>query len=280
MVARPGSSYQLKVTLLETKPAVWRRVLVDGASTLDQLHEVLQAAFGWWDYHLREFNAGGVAYGVPDLDWDDELPTVDGRTVRLDEISGPGSSLRYVYDFGDDWDHKVTVENVLDDATPAVAAPLDGQRACPPKDCGGTWDTRSSWRSWPTQRTPSTTSASTGLGARSTPTPSIPATSPTTCAISGSLRLMTGLAGGHTTQARLRPSATLRSEIVGESPAISARPQGPGSVGPTADILFHLAPLADADQYADSGRPARSEVRSLIGRSDRQFAHPLWAAST
>ena len=60
--------YQLKVTLLDTKPPVWRRVLVDGDATLDHLHEVIQAAFGWWNYHLHEFEIGRRRYGVPDPD--------------------------------------------------------------------------------------------------------------------------------------------------------------------------------------------------------------------
>jgi len=68
--ARTGDLYQLKVTLHDTKPPIWRRVLIDGASTLDQVHEVIQAAFGWWNYHLHEFEIGNTRYGVPDPDED------------------------------------------------------------------------------------------------------------------------------------------------------------------------------------------------------------------
>ncbi|MFA5886008.1 MAG: plasmid pRiA4b ORF-3 family protein, partial [Acidimicrobiia bacterium] len=58
-----GDVFQLKVTLLDTKPPIWRRVLIEGGSTLDHLHEVIRAAFGWWDYHLHEFAVGPVRYG-------------------------------------------------------------------------------------------------------------------------------------------------------------------------------------------------------------------------
>lgn len=139
--SRPGGAvFQLKITLKGTKPAVWRRVLVDGASTLDQLHDVIQAALGWWDYHLHDFEIGGTNYGVPDPDDDDwGLPTTDESDVRLDSVAGAGSRFLYRYDFGDNWRHDVVVEKVLPaDETITVPACVDGRRACPPEDCGGT----------------------------------------------------------------------------------------------------------------------------------------------
>jgi Plasmid pRiA4b ORF-3-like protein len=134
--------FQLKVTLLDTKPPIWRRVLVDGASTLDHLHEVIQAAFGWWNYHLHEFEVGRTRYGVPDPDEDWGEPPRDERRTRLDAIAGEGSSFQYTYDFGDSWDHKITVEKVLPADVATVPACIDGRRACPPEDCGGTWGYR------------------------------------------------------------------------------------------------------------------------------------------
>jgi hypothetical protein len=138
--AEPASIYQLKVTLLRVTPPVWRRVLVDGSSTLDHVHEVIQAAFGWWDYHLHEFEVDGRSYGVPDPDDDWGRPTLDERNVRLDTIAAAGSSITYTYDFGDGWDHKITVEKVLPaTADTTVPACIGGRRACPPEDCGGPW---------------------------------------------------------------------------------------------------------------------------------------------
>ena len=128
-----GSVFQLEVRLLDTEPPVWRRILVDGSITLDRLHEVIQAAFGWWNYHLHEFEIGDTRYGVPDPDWDAGPPTVDERTVRLDAVARAGVSFLYTYDFGDDWRHEVTVEQVTP-ADTAMRVPdcIDGGRACPP----------------------------------------------------------------------------------------------------------------------------------------------------
>jgi hypothetical protein len=135
-----GSVYQLKVTLLDTKPPVWRRILVEGSTTLDGLHEVIQAAFGWWNCHLHEFEIGRARYGMPDPDWDFGPPTVDERTSRLDTVAREGTTFHYTYDFGDNWRHKVAVEKVTD-AVPSTRLPdcVGGRRACPPEDSGGPW---------------------------------------------------------------------------------------------------------------------------------------------
>lgn len=140
---KDGSVFQLKITLHDTRPPIWRRVLVDGSATLDQVHEIIQAAFGWWNYHLHEFEVGRTRYGVPDPDEDWGEPPRDERRTRLDAIAAEGSSFRYTYDFGDGWDHRIVVEKVLpSDTATAVPACTDGRRACPPEDCGGTWGYR------------------------------------------------------------------------------------------------------------------------------------------
>jgi Plasmid pRiA4b ORF-3-like protein len=55
----------LKVTLRDTKPPVWRRLLVPGETTLGDLHRAIQAAMGWEDYHLHTFAIAGRQYGDP-----------------------------------------------------------------------------------------------------------------------------------------------------------------------------------------------------------------------
>lgn len=130
--------YQLKATIIGTKPAVWRRLVVPEDITLARLHDVLQAAFGWWDCHLHEFEIGGVRYGVDDgEDWS---PPKDERRARLNTLVKTGTSFLYVYDFGDDWRHKVVVEKVFPGtAGTKYPACTGGARACPPEDCGGVW---------------------------------------------------------------------------------------------------------------------------------------------
>jgi Plasmid pRiA4b ORF-3-like protein len=131
-------AYQLKVTIVGTKPPVWRRVLVPEDITLARLHGVFQAAFGWWDCHLHEFEIDGVRYGIDDgEDW---RPPKDERRARLGNVAKAGSSFLYVYDFGDDWRHKVVVEKVLAGAAGRkYPSCTGGRRACPPEDCGGVW---------------------------------------------------------------------------------------------------------------------------------------------
>lgn len=132
------SVYQLKATLLGTKPPIWRRVVVPEDTTLARLHDILQAAFGWWDCHLHEFEIDGVRYGVDDgEDWH---PPKDERRARLRNLVKAGSSFAYLYDFGDDWRHKVVVEKTLPaQAGTTYPACTGGRRACPPEDCGGPW---------------------------------------------------------------------------------------------------------------------------------------------
>lgn len=136
----PQEIYQLKVTLLGTKPPIWRRLLVPAGLTLDVLHDVLQMAMGWTDSHLHEFSVGKKRFGAPDPE--DELmdlPAVsDESTAHLFMVLGKaGAKARYTYDFGDCWEHAIVVEKVSPPG-PGVAYPIcvGGKLRCPPEDCG------------------------------------------------------------------------------------------------------------------------------------------------
>jgi hypothetical protein len=132
--------YQLKVTLRDSRPPIWRRILVPGDVRLDALHHILQAAMGWHDSHLHAFEIGGEQYGVQDPDLD-MLDMEDERRVRLDRaVPEAGGRFSYEYDFGDSWDHQILVEKILP-PEPGMTLPrcLTGRRACPPEDCGGIW---------------------------------------------------------------------------------------------------------------------------------------------
>lgn len=132
------SDYQIKVSLRGAKPPIWRRLHVPSEITLDQLHEVLQVAFSWQDYHLHSFTAQGQDYG-PKLN-DPLLSMRDERKASL-RMSAPqvGSKVEYLYDFGDSWEHSIVVEKILptQDTPPPLC--LAGRRAAPPEDCGGIW---------------------------------------------------------------------------------------------------------------------------------------------
>lgn len=133
--------YQIKVTLEGVRPAVWRRLLVPSSISLETFHDVLQIAIGWTDSHLHQFEARGQFYGVLDPELEFDAPTKDEARVRLDDIlKKEKDSMRYEYDFGDSWNHKIVLEKVLAPAGGVVVPScIGGARACPPEDCGGIW---------------------------------------------------------------------------------------------------------------------------------------------
>lgn len=129
---------QLYMELEWIEPIVWRRVQLPRSITLGRLHRVIQAAMGWTDRHLHEFIIGSAHFGVPDPE-NDYLPyTVhaEGR-IKLDTALMGRRHFDYLYDFGDNWEHKLRVEKTLP-ATP-LSHPIcvGGENACPPEDVGG-----------------------------------------------------------------------------------------------------------------------------------------------
>ena len=137
----PPEVFQLKVTLLDSMPPIWRRLLVPANLTLAQLHDVLQAVMGWQDCHMHEFRAGHRHFGKPNPE--DRLmgmpPVENERTVHLPNMLGRvGAKAIYTYDFGDSWEHSIVLEKRLP-ADPGTDYPVctGGERACPPEDCGG-----------------------------------------------------------------------------------------------------------------------------------------------
>jgi len=129
--------YQLKITLRDTRPPIWRRLQVRSDVTLFKFHGILQSVMGWMDGHLHQFVAKNRVYGTVDL----ELPERENeKKVLLSQVlRKPKDSLVYEYDFGDGWEHAVVLEQVLE-AAPGGKYPyvVTGKRACPPEDCGGT----------------------------------------------------------------------------------------------------------------------------------------------
>ena len=139
---RSPNAIQLLATLNRIEPTIWRRLVVPWTWHLGQLHLTIQAAFGWCDSHLHEFRIGGVAYGDPENnEWNDDtsVRTFDETELRLlDFAREPGRSFDYVYDFGDCWEHVLTVEELLAlDIAPRAATCMGGARARPPEDVGG-----------------------------------------------------------------------------------------------------------------------------------------------
>ena len=132
---------QTKITLLDIQPPVWRRVQVPDDFTLRSLHDVIQAVMGWLDYHIHEFEIGDRVYGEADVEGIDGFASrvFNDKTHYLHELIEHGvDRFLYTYDLGDDWHHEIEIEEVLTPQTD-VAYPvfIDGERRCPPDDCGG-----------------------------------------------------------------------------------------------------------------------------------------------
>lgn len=132
--------YQLKVTLRDIHPPIWRCIQVWEDTTLAQLHRILQITMGWEDAHLHEFRIGPRVYSVPDPD-DDlyERTVIDERRQRLRQVVPQvGISFEYAYDFGDNWRHELFLEDiVLPDSEQQYPRCLAGERCAPPEDVGG-----------------------------------------------------------------------------------------------------------------------------------------------
>jgi hypothetical protein len=129
--------YQMKITLDEIKPPIWRRVQVKSNITLYRFHFIIQEVMGWDDYHHHQFIIDGMTYSVSDPA--DMFEVIDEETVTLSQVVfEENTKFIYEYDFGDSWSHIILVEKILPfEADKHYPVCLKGKRACPPEDCGG-----------------------------------------------------------------------------------------------------------------------------------------------
>ena len=129
----------LRIELKDSDPPIWRMVEVPTSITLKVLHDIVQVTMGWLDYHLWELVIGGQSYGLSmDEDWGAAPRKVASRT-RLRDVLSPGTTtVDYTYDFGDNREHLLIVNDVRP-GDPGTAYPrfIAGERDCPPEDCGG-----------------------------------------------------------------------------------------------------------------------------------------------
>ena len=130
---------RLRIELDGIKPVVWRTVEVSLATSLAGLHDVIQAVMLFDNGHLFQFDVGTKRYAIPDPEWEDVRETVDAQSTKLGALVDRGvASFSYTYDFGDNWQHTVTIETITD-ADSALDYPrfIDGSRRAPPEDVGG-----------------------------------------------------------------------------------------------------------------------------------------------
>jgi Plasmid pRiA4b ORF-3-like protein len=133
---------RLKITLDVVKPVVLRRVEVPFDIRLERLHLTIQAAMGWTNSHLYEIRAGGVGWSTPYPDADSTGDFLDARKALLGDILEDigTKTLKYLYDFGDGWEHTIKIERLID-PEPGIFYPrlIEAKGHCPPEDIGGPW---------------------------------------------------------------------------------------------------------------------------------------------
>jgi len=133
----PAAVYQLKVSLRDISPMIWRRLLVTSHTTIAQLHDILQTAMGWEDLHLHQFRVYGKAYGISrdgGMLFDDDPYQVTLADFKL----RARERFVYEYDMGDFWQHDIRIERVLPlDLCTAYPVCTGGAGDCPPEDSGG-----------------------------------------------------------------------------------------------------------------------------------------------
>ena len=142
----PKQIYQLKITLQDIEPPIWRRILIPSTYDFWQLHCAIQDAFGWTDSHLHMFTytydtgQPPIKIGIPiESEFDDEEILFAGWLVKLqDYIADKSSKFEYTYDFGDNWRHHVELEEILPyEKGSKYPKCIAGERNGPPEDCGG-----------------------------------------------------------------------------------------------------------------------------------------------
>lgn len=137
--AAPAKLYRLRIELEGITPTIWRRLWIEDSVKLIKLHHALQAAMGWTDAHLHTFQIGGVSYATPHPDDETDRPVIDERVAQLGNVLEGISVFGYTYDFGDDWQHQITIERTTKatQMSRGYGFVEAGERACPPEDAGG-----------------------------------------------------------------------------------------------------------------------------------------------
>lgn len=130
--------YQIKIVLKQSKPAIWRRILVKSDVLLADFHDIIQTVMGWSNSHLHQFEKNGEYYAPKEMELE---MSIDYRKVRLNTLLfQEKDKVLYEYDFGDGWRHEIVLEKILPFSESAkLPSCTGGKRNCPPEDCGGIW---------------------------------------------------------------------------------------------------------------------------------------------
>jgi hypothetical protein len=128
--------YQLQIVLNNSNPKIWRRILVYPDTLLVDLHRIIQTVMGWTNSHLHLFSDNKNVYSPIEFEVEGAK---NSRLIRLSRIlKKENEKILYEYDFGDGWEHDIILEKILmDDNIKQIPKCVEGERNCPPEDCGG-----------------------------------------------------------------------------------------------------------------------------------------------
>jgi len=136
-------TYQIQITLKESKPKIWRRILVPSDLLLSDFHKIIQTTMGWTNSHLHQFIKNQTFYTkrMDDDDFWDETDSIDYSKIKIaDLLKKEKDSIVYEYDFGDGWEHDIILEKIeTNEMNTNIPICLTGKNNCPPEDCGGIW---------------------------------------------------------------------------------------------------------------------------------------------
>ena len=125
---------KLRITILDIMPKIWREILIENDITFEELHKIIQIAFGWTNSHLYGFNINGTLFSVPDEEFESNNWDVNNKITEF--LFFKGHKCIYTYDFGDNWEHEIEIIDILDRENIQYPKCIAGERNSPPEDCG------------------------------------------------------------------------------------------------------------------------------------------------
>ena len=137
---------ELMVKLKLYPEIIWRRVIAPTDITFNQLHKIIQIAFDWKNYHLYQFNifdeSGNCVLNIiseseEDYESMDECQILLDLQVNLSDYINQKYRIVYCYDFGDNWEHEITIQDINTEYNKNYPICLMGEGNAPPEDVGG-----------------------------------------------------------------------------------------------------------------------------------------------
>ena len=131
---------QLRIDIVDAKPPIWRRVLVQENMLYSSFHYLIQDLFGWEDCHLYDFRTKNGIYTLPDHEDEFSENKDASKFVIGDDLRNIKDKIIYTYDFGDNWEHTIAVEDILEyNENEKYPKCIKGKNEGPFEDIGGIW---------------------------------------------------------------------------------------------------------------------------------------------